>query len=128
MAAQREVIQACGEPYGPYDAVVVSVEAGKSGTNLQGMSWMISLGWMAAQGTEEQAMGRTVEGTSLMLRALLSNEPKAGHTLRHNLVSRTSGSSAVSSKCTSNDVGQCHDLHRSISSRQKDKKERGWYG
>ena len=58
---QREVIQECGEAGRGYEVVVVSIDSGKSGTNLQGMSRMISLGWIAAHASEEQATGTIID-------------------------------------------------------------------
>jgi len=53
--AQNETIQLCRE--GALDAAVVSVKSGKNGCNLQGMSWMVSLGYIAQATEEEQAKG-----------------------------------------------------------------------
>jgi len=52
---QNETIQLCRE--GALDAAVVSMKSGKNGCNLQGMSWMVSLGYIAQATEEEQAKG-----------------------------------------------------------------------
>ena len=52
---QSQAIQLCHE--GTLDVAVVSVKSGKNGFNLQGMSWMISLGYIGQATDEEQAKG-----------------------------------------------------------------------
>jgi hypothetical protein len=52
---QSETIQLCRQ--GVLDAAVVSVKSGKNGCNLQGMSWMVSLGYISQATEEEQAKG-----------------------------------------------------------------------
>jgi hypothetical protein len=52
---QAETQQMCRQ--GLLDAAVVSVKSGKNGCNLQGMSWMVSLGYIAQSTEEEQAKG-----------------------------------------------------------------------
>jgi hypothetical protein len=54
-AKQKETIQLCRQ--GLLDAAVVSMKSGKNGCNLQGMSWMVSLGYIAQATEEEQAKG-----------------------------------------------------------------------
>jgi hypothetical protein len=54
-ASQNETIQCCRQ--GSLDAAVVSVKSGKNGYNLQGMSWMVSLGYIGQATEEEQAKG-----------------------------------------------------------------------
>lgn len=53
--SQNQTIQLCRQ--GALDVAVVSVKSGKNGCNLQGMSWMISLGYIAQATEEEQAKG-----------------------------------------------------------------------
>ena len=43
--SQNRTIQLCRQ--GALDVAVVSVKSGKNGCNLQGMSWMVSLGYIA---------------------------------------------------------------------------------
>jgi hypothetical protein len=52
---QTETIQLCRQ--GLLDAAVVSVKSGKNGCNLQGMNWMVSLGYIGQATEEEQAKG-----------------------------------------------------------------------
>jgi hypothetical protein len=52
---QKTAIQMCRQ--GLLDAAVVSVKSGKNGCNLQGMSWMVSLGYIGQATEEEQAKG-----------------------------------------------------------------------
>jgi hypothetical protein len=44
---------------GSLNAAVVSVKSGKSGVNLQGMNWMVSLGYIGRATEEDQAKGIT---------------------------------------------------------------------
>lgn len=53
--SQSRTIQLCRQ--GALDAAVVSVKSGKNGCNLQGMSWMVSLGYIPQATEEEQAKG-----------------------------------------------------------------------
>jgi len=53
--SQNDTIYKCR--HGLLDAAVVSVKSGKNGCNLQGMSWMVSLGWIGRYTEEEQAKG-----------------------------------------------------------------------
>ena len=55
---QEDTIQKCGK--GNLDAAVVSVKSGKNGCNLQGMTWMICLGWIGQASEEEQAKGEAL--------------------------------------------------------------------
>jgi hypothetical protein len=72
---QARTIRKCSK--GELDAAVVSVKSGKNGCNLQGMNWMVSLGWIPAYTEEEQAKG---SHQSLLLsidcRAMLSSRPE----------------------------------------------------
>jgi hypothetical protein len=52
---QENTIQQCG--VGSLDAAVVSVKSGKNGCNLQGMTWMVCLGYIGRATEEEQAKG-----------------------------------------------------------------------
>ena len=71
-ATQSRAIQLCRE--GALDAAVVSVKSGKNGYNLQGMSWMVSLGYIAQATEEEQAKGTF----NLMLQSNIDQEDAAG--------------------------------------------------
>jgi hypothetical protein len=53
--SQNKTIQLCRQ--GVLDAAVVSVKSGKNGCNLQGMNWMVSLGYIGQATEEEQAKG-----------------------------------------------------------------------
>jgi hypothetical protein len=53
--SQKKTIQLCRQ--GALDAAVVSVKSGKNGCNLQGMNWMVSLGYIGQATEEEQAKG-----------------------------------------------------------------------
>jgi hypothetical protein len=53
--SQNQTIQLCRQ--GAVDAAVVSVKSGKNGCNLQGMNWMVSLGYIGQLTEEEQAKG-----------------------------------------------------------------------
>ena len=52
---QDRTIQLCQQ--GELEAVVVMLKSGKNGCNLQGMNWMISLGYIPACTEEVQAKG-----------------------------------------------------------------------
>lgn len=54
-ASQNETIQRCCE--GSLDVTVVSVKSRKNSCNLQGMSWIMSLGYISQATEEEQAKG-----------------------------------------------------------------------
>jgi hypothetical protein len=54
-ASQNQTIQLCRQ--GLLDVAVVSVKSGKNGCNLQGMNWMVSLGYISQATEEEQAKG-----------------------------------------------------------------------
>jgi len=54
-ASQSQTIQLCHE--GALDVAIVSVKSGKNGCNLQGMNWMVSLGYISQATEEEQAKG-----------------------------------------------------------------------
>jgi hypothetical protein len=53
--AQNDYIRQCRA--GTLDVAVVSVKSGKNGCNLQGMNWMVSLGYIGQYSEEEQAKG-----------------------------------------------------------------------
>jgi hypothetical protein len=52
---QQETIRKCRQ--GLLHAAVVSVKSGKNGCNLQGMTWMVSHGYIGQATEEEQAKG-----------------------------------------------------------------------
>ena len=52
---QANAIKRAGR--GALEAVVVMVKSGKNGYNLQGMNWMVSLGYIGAYTEELQAKG-----------------------------------------------------------------------
>lgn len=52
---QEDTIKQCST--GTLDAAVVSVKSGKNGCNLQGMNWMVSLGYIGRATEEAQAKG-----------------------------------------------------------------------
>ena len=61
--SQARTIQLCRQ--GALDAAVVSVKSGKNGCNLQGMNWMVSLGYIAQATEEEQAKGTVISILSI---------------------------------------------------------------
>ena len=71
-ATQSQAIQLCHE--GTLDIVVVFVKSGKNGCNLQGMSWMVSLGYIGQATDEEQAKGTF----NYMLQSNIDQEDAAG--------------------------------------------------
>jgi hypothetical protein len=52
---QRDTIEQCYR--GTLDVAVATLKSGKAGCNLQGMTWMVSLGPIAISSDEEQAQG-----------------------------------------------------------------------
>jgi hypothetical protein len=55
---QEKTVRQCGtDAERNLDVVVVSVQSGKNGVNLQSMSYMISLGWISIHEAEVQALG-----------------------------------------------------------------------
>jgi hypothetical protein len=52
-ASQSQIIQLCRE--GILDIAIVSIKSGKNECNLQGMNWMISLGYISQPTEEKQA-------------------------------------------------------------------------
>ena len=53
--SQADTIRQCEA--GTLDAAVVSVKSGKNGCNLQGMNWMVCLGYIGRATEEVQAKG-----------------------------------------------------------------------
>ena len=69
-------------PKGLLDAVAVSAKSGKNGCNLQGMSWMISLGYIPVYTEEIQAKGMGPDSSySHLHRSLLSRGPNEANTI-----------------------------------------------
>jgi hypothetical protein len=63
-ACQKHTIRLCRA--GKLDTMVVSVKSGKNGCNLQGMTRMVSLGWIPAYTEELQAKGQnSIQGVGL---------------------------------------------------------------
>jgi len=76
---QASTIRKCRK--GKLDAAVVSVKSGKNGCNLQGMNWMVSLGWIPAYTEEEQAKGNT-KYVAANHRPLLPSWPDQTHSVQ----------------------------------------------
>jgi len=56
--SQQNAIKLCQQ--GQLDVAVVSVKSAKNGCNLQGMTWMVSLGYIGRATEEIQAKGRSL--------------------------------------------------------------------